>query len=222
MKLNDLVIIGAGGFGREIFEYVQDSNADSNKFNFLGFLDDDAVSLSNHVLDGAVLGPLEMSSSFQGTLFVIALGDPSQRHQVAQHLNGQGHQLATVIHPTAYVSRSATVDPGVIAAPFTLFGAYSWTRANVAVNVYASVGHDASVGSHSVLSPYAAITGNCRVGEHCFLGTKAVLTPGTEIGRYTKVATGSIVTSSTPPGYLLNGNPARGREMFAFPDVSED
>lgn len=209
-----VVILGAGGYGRELRQYCQDASIE-----VLGFLDDDAQALEAFGHSEPLLGPLAAAPQFSDARFLIALGDPLLRRRFALELRGMGARFATLIHPTAYVAESAQVEEGAIVCPFALVGANSVLGVNVSLNVYASVGHDAVVESHAVLSPYCALTGNTRVGEASLLGTHVSVTPGVAIGSFSQVAAGSTVTVDCAPGSLLAGNPAKGRVMFKVPSA---
>lgn len=207
----EIAIVGAGGFGREIANYAHDAGLTT-----LGFLDDHATG---SVGDLPILGRIEDASLDLGRVgFVIATGEPTTRATLARRVLTRGGRLTTIIHPTAYISRDATLGAGAIACPFSFVGANAQVDVNVALNTYASVGHDAVVGPHCVFSPYSVINGNVILGNGVFLGTHASVTPGRNIQSQTKVAAGAVVTRDVGPGFLVAGNPARGRVMFPVID----
>jgi acetyltransferase-like isoleucine patch superfamily enzyme len=88
---------------------------------------------------------------------------------------------------------------------------------HVALNTFASVGHDAVVGPFSVLSPYAVVNGNVRLGEGSFLGSHATVLPGLNVGAFSKLAAGAVVTRDVASCALAAGNPASARVMFKEP-----
>lgn len=214
--MSDLVIFGAGGFGREVFAYAQDAG-----MNVAGFVDDNRHALDGLDLGTAILGSL--SSIADGATrydWAIAVGDTAVRERVHRELRARGARIVTVVHPTAYVASSATVGQGCVVAPFALIAAHASVGANVALNTYASVGHDATVGDHCVFSPYSAVNGDVTLGAGVFLGSGAIVTPGRRVGRWSKISVGSTVTRDMEPGSMIVGNPAKGRVMFQVPDAS--
>lgn len=205
-----LIIVGAGGFGREVLTYAQDIG-----LAVAGFLDDNPQALTPFQLDALHLGSLNAYDFTSQDRVVIALGDPSGRRKLAHSVREKGGQFFTLIHPTAYVARSATLQDGCILCPFAVVGAHAIVGENTAINTYASVGHDATVGKHSVFSPYSVINGNVSLGEAVFLGTHASVTPGKTVGLNSKISAGAVVTRNIEAGSLVTGNPAKGRVMFS-------
>jgi len=209
----DVIIIGAGGFGRELLEYSIDAEQGGWKHHVIGFLDDD-----DNALDGfhsvPLLGRTSDVGSFITARFIIAMGDPILRFKLAKRVRDAGGSLVSLIHPSAYVASSAQVGHGTITCPFALIGCNSLVGENVAINAYASVGHDANVGDSVVLSPYSSLLGNTKLGDCSMIGTHATVMPGISIGSHSKVSASSVVTKHCDPGSLLIGNPAKGRVMF--------
>lgn len=210
----DVAIIGAGGFGREAFQYSLDAQTVGWPHRVVGFVDDRADALEGFDMPVRVLGSLESLGSVDVGAFIIAVGDPVLRHSIADAVAAAAGVLVSLVHPSAYVAATAKVGSGALLCPYVLVAANSIVGSNVAVNVYASIGHDSDVGEHCVISPYAALTGSVSLGADSFLGTHSTITPGTVVGRRSKVSAGSIVTRNAAAGSLLVGNPAKGRVMF--------
>jgi sugar O-acyltransferase (sialic acid O-acetyltransferase NeuD family) len=207
--MNALVVVGAGGFGREVFAYAGDLG-----WPVAGFADDDPRALDGFALPVGVLGPVDAVDITPSTRFVIAVGDPAVRRKLATAVTGRGGVLRTLVHPRAYVASGALLGPGCVVCPFAFVGSGAHLTQNVVVNIHAAVGHDAAVGEHAVLSPYAAVNGHAAIGADAFLGTHATVTPGRRVGAGAKVSAGSVVLRDVPAGALAVGNPARSRVMF--------
>ncbi|MEZ4362749.1 MAG: hypothetical protein R3B48_21340 [Kofleriaceae bacterium] len=215
-----LYIVGAGGFGREVYTYVLDvlRAPGAPEVRLAGFLDDNPHALRDHALEVGVVGPLAGAALEPAACFVIALGDPRLRRSASLQLLDAGATEAsflTLCHPTAYVA--GELGPGCVAAPFSFVGPGARLAPHAVLNTYASVGHDARVGAFSVFSPYAVVNGNVVVEEGVFLGTHAAVVPGKRVGAWSKLAAGAIAHTDLEPGTLALGNPAKGRVLFAPP-----
>lgn len=207
--VNDILIVGAGGFGREVFAYAQDVGIEIS-----GFLDQNTGALNDFDLPVNIVGDIQSFQVSSSQKFIIAIGNTNTRRRIALSIEAQGGKLQTLIHPTAYVPTSAIIEDGCILCPFAMVGVSSHLQKNVVLNAYASVGHDAIVGEHSVFSPYSVVNGNVELGEAVFLGSQAVVTPAKKVGLNSKLSAGAIVSRNIPAGSLVAGNPAKGRVMF--------
>ena len=209
-------IIGAGGYGRELLEYAEDATADGWGFHVEGFFDDDGASR-----DGwsgpPLLGGVDEVSASAIDHFVVAVGVPAVRRRFARLVAAAGKELTTVRHPTAYVSRSASVGSGTILCPNSLIGSNANVGSNVSINVYSSIGHDVWIGSDGVISPHAAVSGGAHLGDGIFLGSHATIAPGVRIGGWSQVVAASFVKNEMEVGSLVHGNPAAGRVLYRVP-----
>jgi acetyltransferase-like isoleucine patch superfamily enzyme len=80
---------------------------------------------------------------------------------------------------------------------------------HVTMNVYCGCGHNARIGSYSVLSPYASVAGAAELGEGVFLGAHAFVAPEKRVGHHSKLSVGAIAHKDVPENALAVGNPAR-------------
>jgi sugar O-acyltransferase (sialic acid O-acetyltransferase NeuD family) len=216
-----LYVVGAGGFGREVLAYARDVERASQgrAFQIAGFLDDNASALDGRDVGAKVVAAVaSMPAPRPDDRFVIAIGEPRIRKTMAARLRERGvaeEAFASIVHPTAYVA--GQLGPGCVVAPFAFIGPGARLGAHVALNTYASVGHDAEVASYAVFSPYAVVNGAVQVGEGVFLGTHAAVVPGRQVGAWAKLGAGAVAHADLEAGMLALGNPAKGRVMFAPP-----
>ena len=209
--MKSIVIVGAGGFGREVLQYLKDIHgSDPVK----GFLDDNLTSVEPASLEQRILGRISDYAPQPDEEFVLAIGNPGLRLRLANQLTERGARFISVIHPLAYVASSATLGTGCIIAPFAPIGANAVLSDQVVVTFYASVAHDAVVGPASALSPHSVANGGSRLGTASFLGTAAVVNPTCSVGNFAKVAAGSVVYRDVPDRSLASGNPAKSRPLL--------
>lgn len=210
----DVVIVGAGGFGREVLQYVRDAFATDPSLRIKGFLDDRPPDLGAFGLDLPVLGDTRTYALAPDDRFVIAVGHPPLRTALAERLAARGARFLTVVHPLAFVAASARIGAGCILAPFATVGAHASIGDHTVLTFYASVGHDALVGRSCALSPHAVTNGGSIIGDEVFLGAHAVVNPLQRVGDGAKVAAGAVVYRAVPPRTLAAGNPAKARPSW--------
>jgi len=210
----DIVIVGAGGFGREVLQYVVDAYGRDDRVTIKGFLDDAPPDLSVFDLACPVVGDTATYRPGANDRFVIAIGEPSVRARMAESLGARGARFLTVVHPLAYVSDAAAIGDGCIVAPFATIGAHARLGDHSVLTFYASIGHDATVGRFCALSPHSVTNGGSSIGDRAFLGAHAVVNPMQSVGDDAKVAAGAVVYRPVPPDSLAAGNPAKSRPRW--------
>jgi sugar O-acyltransferase (sialic acid O-acetyltransferase NeuD family) len=203
-----LVIVGAGGFGREVLKWARDAWPDHAEL-IAGFLSDDPRRLDGFSTGLEILGPVATYEKRTGDYLLLAIGVAYLRRMVAERLIAQGAEFATLVHPTAVVAGSASVGEGSIVCPGAIVSDSAMLGECVLVNYHASLGHDSSAGDFAVLSPYATLGGGATIGDDVFLGLHASVGPGRRVGARSKVSANSCVLSDTPSDSIIYGVPGR-------------
>lgn len=157
----DLLIVGAGGHGRSVAEAV----LLGKEHHLVGFADDRWPELQE-VWDHPVLGRTDLLSVFrlQAGFAIVAVGNNALREALHAKLREAGFDLATVVHPRAFLSPRAVLDAGC------------------AVMAGAIVGTEASVGEGAIINCGAVVDHHCRVAAFGHLGTGARMAGGSVLG----------------------------------------
>jgi sugar O-acyltransferase (sialic acid O-acetyltransferase NeuD family) len=203
-----LVIVGAGGFGREVLQWARDAWPEHAE-RIAGFLSDDPGRLDGFSTGLEILGPVASYEPRPGDYLLLGIGVAYSRRVVAERLSGRGAEFATLVHPRAVVARSARLGQGSIVCPGAIISDSARLGACVLVNYHASLGHDSSAGDFAVLSPYATLGGGARIGDDVFLGLHASVGPGRSVGSRSKVSANSCLLSNAPSDSLVYGVPGR-------------
>ena len=199
-----LVIVGAGGFGREVLDVGEAVNAQARVpvWGFLGFIDDGSPDTLGR---GPVIGGIEALSDLD-THVLVAIGDPSTRAEIVTRLS---HPAATVVHPSATIGRDCVLAPGTIVCAGVRITTNVRLGQHVHLNLNATVGHDAVIGSFSTAYPGVNISGSVTAGERVSLGTNASVLQGVRLGEEVTVGAGAVVVGDVPAGVTAKGVPAR-------------
>jgi sugar O-acyltransferase (sialic acid O-acetyltransferase NeuD family) len=209
-----IVLVGAGGLGREVLNYVHEAIRRSHHVRVKGFLDDNLGALKPYRCEFPILGPILDYPIEPQDRFVITIGDPAKRKDLIRKMEARGARFISIIHPTAYVASNATVGIGCIVGPFCAIGSNARVGDYVLLTWYSSLAHDSVSHSFAVLSPYSTANGAAILEEGVFLGTHAVINPMIRVGAWSKVASGSVVYRDVPPNSLALGNPAKVSPML--------
>lgn len=212
---NRIVVLGAGGFGREVLELVHEVNEGgrSEPWDVVGVLDDgspDARLLSR--LGTTHLGPVRLLADLDHDVrHVIAVGGCAARAAIDAQCTTWGRAAATLVHPAAVVGRTVEIGEGSVVCAFASATTNVRLGRHVHLNPHASIGHDTTVGAHTTLTPQAAVAGEVEIGDRVFVGTGAVIAPRVRVGDDVLVGAGAVVVRDVAPGTTVAGVPARPR-----------
>jgi len=207
--MKPLVIIGAGGFGRETVALVEDINAMKGQWLIKGFVDD-AADLSGATIMGyPVLGTLDWLTTQRGLHYVIAVGASLTRRRLAQRLGEIPHEAAKLIHPSAAYHATTLLGPGAIICRGASLTVSIGVGRHVIADVHSTIGHDTNLGDFVTLHPGVHISGGAIIGQAVELGTGSVVLPSICIGEETIVGAGAVVNRSLPACCTAVGVPAR-------------
>jgi sugar O-acyltransferase (sialic acid O-acetyltransferase NeuD family) len=209
-----IIVIGAGGFGREVLELIEDINTveGTTPWRVVGVLDDgspDTDLLAQ--LGTSHLGPVDAIQQLDAEVaHVIAIGSGTTRAAIDARCVKWGRSAATLVHPTAVVGRrSVEIGEGSILCAHSSVTTNVRLGRHVHLNPHASVGHDSVLGDCVTLTPQAAVAGEVDLGDHVFVGTGAVIGPGVSVGDDVLVGAGAVVVRDVAPRLTVVGVPAR-------------
>ena len=211
MAEDRLILVGAGGFGRELICWAEDCHAAGSLPKLAGYIDDKVEALPGY--DVTRLGSVEDYSPRPEDLFLVALGEPAKKRAVVEMLQGRGGRFATLRHPTTTVVRTASIAEGVIMCPYTMAMPDSRIERFATLINYSGIGHDSVCGEFTTLSSLVDVMGNVRIGKDVTIGSGARILPGLKIGDGATVGAGAVVMRSVKPGITVYAPPAKTLSM---------
>ncbi len=211
--MRNLIIIGAGGLGKEAAWTALAMNRDFSgldRWHLLGFADDDTSLLQHRVFDVPVLGTPEKIAVEDGPLwFHCAIGDNQLRRSLAERCLRLHWRPATLIHPSVIKARDVIMGEGVYIGAGSIINPDARIGEFVLINQRVAIGHDAVLEDWSQINPGAQINGQCRVGLGAMIGSNASMHPGVTVGAHAIVGSNSQVLRNVPPNTTVNGVPAQ-------------
>jgi sugar O-acyltransferase (sialic acid O-acetyltransferase NeuD family) len=202
VQSDSVIIVGAGGFGREVALAAQMC---PSPISVAGFLDDRAQGPAT--AEGwPILGTLDQGRAAMNC--VIAVGAPRTRRLLAARLQQFSPRFARIDvegrrHPTVEIASGAMVVAGVRTTVTTSIGAH------FIGNLNCTIGHDVRIGDFVTLAPLVAVSGSVQIGSGVEIGTGACIREGLRIGEGAMVGMGAVVVKDVEPNTVVVGNPAR-------------
>lgn len=208
----ELVVIGAGGFGRETAEAIRASNAAGATWRLLGYLDDDPA-LAGSCIDGVpVLGGISELADLPGASVVVCTGRPDSylsRARIVKELDLPADRYATIVHPAAAVSASSRIGPGSVLLAAAVLTTAVRIGSHVAVMPHVTLTHDDVVADFATLASGVRLGGGVNIGENAYVGAGAMVRENRSVGCCALVGMGSVVLGDVPAGQVWTGVPAR-------------
>lgn len=206
--MNSLIVVGAGGHGIVVAETA----AESGKWNAIAFLDDKYPKL-RQVGEWPVLGKLDSAHDFVTKYpeSIIAIGNNKLRIQLLQHYQALGFQPSIVVHPSAFVSRLATLGQGTVVFAQAAVNPLAKLGAGCIVNTGATVDHHCQLDDGVHICPGAHLAGDVSIGRYSSIGIGASVRDGVRIGHNVTIGAGAAVIHDQPNEIVAFGVPARSR-----------
>lgn len=210
--IKDIVLIGAGGFGREtasIIEWVNEEVAPT--YNLLGFLDDDEQFHEGMMINGyPFLGKKEWILEHKDhCVCTCTIANGSVKRKIQEEFTAQGVEFETIIAGGGYIGKYVEIGKGCVFYGGVNIAVNCKIGDGVLLSQWVNVGHDTEIGDYSYAMPATGISGNCKIGSEVRIGGHAYLVPGVKVGDKATVAAGSIVFSNVKAGTTVLGNPAK-------------
>jgi sugar O-acyltransferase (sialic acid O-acetyltransferase NeuD family) len=207
-----LLLVGAGGFGREVVEVVHALNKDHAQFDLLGFLDDAPRLQGASVGQVPVLGPIEAIEHHPEAAIVVTVGSPKNylvRQEIVGRLALPEERYATLVHPAASVGRSTTIGAGTVVEAGAVATVHVCVGAHVTVMPGVTLTHDDVVEDFAIIASGVQLAGGVRVGRGAYLGSGCLVREQVTIGPEALVAMGAVVVTDIGRREVWQGVPAR-------------
>lgn len=208
-----LLLWGASGHGKVVLEVARAMGG----FRTVSFVDDACGDVPYEFCGchtfgaGRFFRSLENADSFPAICdqFLVSIGKNQTRAACFQRALDHGLAAATLIHPSAVISESASLGDGTVVMARAVINADARIGRNCIVNTAAIVEHDCRLGDHVHLSPGVVLAGGVTVHSFAHIGIGAILLPGIEIGESAVIGAGAVVIRSVPTGTTVAGVPAK-------------
>ena len=204
-----VAIVSSGGFAREVLTLINAINEKEQKFEVVGFIDNDKSKL---VHGYPIIGSDdEVNKTTEPLSVVIAVGEPGLKEKIRNKYTNPLITFPSLIHPTTIISDSDNIEIGIgcIICAGCILTTDIKIKDFVTLNLQCTVGHDTIINDYSAFMPSVNISGEVCIRKGVYVGTGAKIINQVEIGENTIVGAGAVVSKSLPANCTAVGVPAK-------------
>jgi acetyltransferase EpsM len=209
-----IIIIGAGGAGKVIASVIEDARDAGKNIDIEGFLDDGLEK--DKIINGhPVLGPVSEYTNYlkkNNIFFIYSLINPTEYRKRINMLvkkNIPARRFATIVHPTAVVSRYSSLGYGVVLMPGVVVSPNVTLGNNVLIFANSFIGHDTVVEDNCFIANCVSIGSTVRLCNGSYVGSNASVLEKVTMGKFSMAGLGSVILKDVPPNKRMVGNPAK-------------
>jgi len=195
--MKDLVIIGAGGFGREIAWLVERINQKKETWNLIGYIDD-GLAVDTEVNQYKVIGDSNWLIGRKNDLYVLcAIGNAKTRKTIINKIEvNKSLKFATVIDPSVNISNLVNIGEGSMICAGNNITVNIDIGKHVIINLDCTIGHDVVLEDYVTLYPSVNVSGMTHIGTLSEIGTGSAVIQGVEITNNVIVGAGGVVVNN--------------------------
>lgn len=209
MSMKNLLIIGARGFGREVYNLALACEGYQKDYVVKGFLDDKSDALDGFKGYPPIVSSVEDYEVQPDDVFICALGALFYKKKYAEIILEKGGKFISLIHPSVIIGLNTKIGVGSIVLSYSSISCDILIGDFVTIHGNVVLGHDVNIGSWCVIESGVFCGGGVCIGESTTMHTKASIHPRKTVGINASVSMGSVVIRNVPDGATVFGNPAK-------------
>ena len=207
--MKNIVIIGAGGVGREVSLIIQQINELEPTWNLLGFIDDNTDNWGKVINGYSVIGGIDSLEFLSNdTYIVIAIANYEVKKKIVNKVNNK-FKFATIVHPKVRIHDYMTVGQGTIIYEGAILTANIEIGNHVIISPKCGVGHDSIIKDYVSLLWNVNVSGNDLIEEGVMMGSGSTVIQGKKIGKGSIIGAGAVVVNDIESFSTAVGVPAK-------------
>lgn len=201
-----IVLVGGGGHARVVLDICR-----VLRLQVAGVLDK-SPSMLNLINDAETLGDdslIDDTAFVAAHRFVVAIGAPAARKNLASRIASSGGRFATLIHPAAVIGSRVTFGEGTVVMAGVVINCDVAIGRHAIVNTRASLDHDCHLENGVHICPGATLAGSVSIGAWSTIGAGTTIINNRKIGEAVFVGAGTVVVKDLPDHVLARGVPCQ-------------
>src|SRR6266516_7542715 len=185
--MRTLVIFGTGGNAIDLHDIVEDMNAANKEepIECVGFLDDNEKQWGKSIRGVKILGSLSSAKELRNVFFINGIGNQDnfwKREEIIKRVNIPDKKYMSLIHPSAFISRSAHIGVGTAIFPHVAIASDVKIGEHTTILPNAVINHNSVIGEYTYITSCVSISGYVKVGKACYIGTNSSIKQQISIG----------------------------------------
>lgn len=207
--MKNIIIIGAGGVGREVSLIIEKINKLKATWNLIGFIDDN-INGWNKIINGyQIIGGMDLLETLPlDTYVVIAIANYNLKKKIVNKINNK-FKFATIIDPKVYIHDYMTIGEGTIIYEGAIITANIQVGNHVIISPKCGIGHDSIIKDYVSLLWNVNISGNDVIEEGVMMGSGSTIIQGKKIGKGSIIGAGAVVIDDIDSFTTAVGVPAK-------------
>lgn len=209
--MKDIVIIGAGGVGKETSWIIEQINNVNKKWNLLGIIDENKDIWNSKINGYKVLGGFEYLDKYKKSenkpYIIVAIANYAVKKRMVDKIKDE-FEFATIIHPDVFIHESISIGQGCIIYPGVIMTANINIGNHVIISPKCGIGHDSIINDYASLLWNVNVSGHDVIGEGVLIGSGATIIQGKKVGSGAIVGAGAVVINDVEDETTNVGVPA--------------
>jgi UDP-perosamine 4-acetyltransferase len=200
-----IAIIGAGGFGREVYAIINKA-----EYDIVGFIDNKCEQLNDlpiPLIGGDEIIPFLVEKDIAQAV-CVAIGNMHLRSKLSDSAKKAGLQLPPIIHSSATILSTKRIGDGAIIYPQVVIMANCQIDNGVLLNSAVTLGHDVKIGAFCNINPGAHLAGRIEIGKYTMVGIGTSVRENLSIGDNVIIGAGSVIIKNVESDQTVFGVPA--------------
>ena len=207
--MKNIVIVGAGGVGRETSLIIQQINELKSTWNLIGFIDDDVNSWGNVINGYPVIGGMDSLEKLSlDTYVVVAIANYKVKKRIVNKINNR-FKFTAIVHPRVWLHDYMTLGEGTIIYEGAILTTNIKVGNHVIISPKCGIGHDSIIKDYVSLLWNVNISGNDIIEEGVMMGSASTVIQGKRIGKGSTVGAGAVVIDNIDSYSTVVGVPAK-------------
>lgn len=206
MSDSKIVLIGYSGHGLVVADAALEAGLSLSGYTELTKKSKNPFNLSYLGSEEELLNDDKLEVKYK---YILGIGNNEIREKIAALIISKGRELVSIIHPTAIISKTASLGKGIFVSANVSINALVKIGQNCIINTGSILEHECEILDNVHIAPGAVLAGNVKVGRNSFIGANTVVKQGVTIGNNVVIGAGTVVISDVLDNKTIVGNPVR-------------